>query len=168
MGLAYSRSLTAFISLAVAGGLWLCFHHWWTFRYQKRIGRELVILWLLLAVGLVGSVAVGYRVGVLSRVSFVWGQIQEGDWTTVTTGRSPVYWLSWQMIQEQPWLGRGLNTFGREFFFYRANTEVGQSANLIKQAGSFQEVHNEYLQVWLELGLPGLVFFLALVLFFSS
>ncbi|MGW8181571.1 MAG: hypothetical protein ACWGQW_22810, partial [bacterium] len=55
------------------------------------------------------------------------------------------------------------NTFGKDFFYFRAETEAGQSVRLLLQSGAFREVHNEYLQVWEELGIPGLLIFLALL-----
>lgn len=161
-GLLYTRTLTAAIALAVCLGLWLVFHHWWWLRHTRRVTRGLVVLWLVLLAGGAAAGAVAVRAGLAERLGDVLEQARKGDWTTVTAGREPLYRLTWQMIQERPLTGRGLNTFGREFFHYRTETETGRSVDLIQQPGAFREVHNDYLQVWLELGLPGLLGLLAL------
>ncbi len=161
-GLAYSRTLTAVLGLALCGLLWLIFHHWWTIRQEKRFPRSLVYLWLVLIVVAGGAAVAGAKSGLVGRVRGVVRLAERGDWSVATAGRQPVYWLTWRMIEEKPWLGRGLNTFGRDFFYFRANTEAGRSAKLLQQPGAFREVHNDYLQVWEELGLPGLVILLSL------
>jgi len=112
---------------------------------------------------IVGGLGIAYKAGVLERVGRVLKASGEGSWTYATAGRTPVYWLTWQMIKQDPWLGRGLNTFGKDFFYFRAETKEGQSVWLLDQSGAFREVHNEYLQVWEELGLPGLIIFLFLL-----
>jgi len=64
------------------------------------------------------------------------------------------------MIQEKPFTGRGLNTFGSDFFYYKADRMA--SLRVLYEPGAWYEVHNEYLQLWEELGFPGLALFLAL------
>lgn len=156
-GLLYTQTLTATAALSVSLGLWLVFHHWWLLRHTRKVTRGLVILWAVLAVGAAGTLAVAVRAGLTERLADVLEQAGRGEWTTVTAGREPVYRLTWRMIQERPLLGRGLNTFGKEFFHFRAETEEGQSVRLIQQPGAFRETHNDYLQIWMELGLPGLL-----------
>jgi O-antigen ligase len=163
LGLAYSRTLTASIALASCAGLWLVFHHWWVLSRHRKVTRGLVTLWGLLLVSLAIGSAVGYKSGLFGRVETVARLAREGQWLFVTAGRQPVYQLTWEMIKEEPWLGRGLNTFGRDFFSFRVETEVGQSVRLLSQPGAFREVHNEYLQVWEELGLLGLAGFVVLL-----
>lgn len=163
LGLAYTQTLTAFAALAACLVLWLVFHHWWLLRHTRRVTRGLLLLWLGVAAGLTAAALAGSRSGIIDRLAEVVEQAREGRWTTVTAGREPVYRITWRMIREQPWLGRGLNTFGREFFAFRTGTEEGQSVRLIQQPGAFRETHNDYLQVWAELGLPGLLLLLGLL-----
>ncbi|MEJ2078928.1 MAG: O-antigen ligase family protein [Acidobacteriota bacterium] len=161
-GLAYSRTLTAVAALLICGLIWLAFHHWWAIRREHRFPRSLVYLWIaLIAVGGVG-LAVGARSGIVSRVRGVIRLAERGEWSVATAGRQPVYLLTWRMIEEEPWLGRGLDTFGQDFFYFRAGTGAGQRVRLLEQPGAFREVHNDYLQVWEELGLPGVILLLAL------
>jgi O-antigen ligase len=163
VGLAYTQTLTAFVALAACLALWLVFHHWWLLRHTRRVTRGLLLLWFGVAAGLTAAALAGSRSGIVDRLAEVVEQAREGRWTTVTAGREPVYRITWRMIREQPWLGRGLNTFGREFFAFRTGTEEGQSVRLIRQPGAFRETHNDYLQVWVELGLPGLLLLLGLL-----
>ncbi len=164
VGLAYTMTITATGGLAVGLILWIALHHWWVLRDARRAAKHLAVFWAILLVVTVGAVGVSFRLGLADRFGEVVGQIREGDWSTATAGRQPVYWLTWRMILESPVLGRGLDTFGRDFFFFRAETEAGQSVQLIHQPGAFREVHNDYLQVWRELGIVALVLLVALFL----
>jgi O-antigen ligase/Tfp pilus assembly protein PilF len=58
---------------------------------------------------------------------------------------------AWEIIKESPWLGKGLGTFGLVFPAHR---------NPLDSSAGFM-VHNDYLQIWLEAGLPGLVLLIA-------
>lgn len=163
-GLAFTMTVTAIAGFALGLTLWIALHHWWILRDRSRAGKRLAVFWAILLVASVGAVGVSLRSGLAERLTEVAGQIRAGDWTTATAGRQPVYWLTWRMIRENPVLGRGLDTFGRDFFDFRTETEEGQSVSLIHQPGAFREVHNDYLQVWQELGIAGLGILAALIL----
>ncbi len=162
-GLAFTRTLTALFGLAVCLVLWLVFHHWWMFRFGKDVKKRLAVSWILVLVGLAAAGWAAQRAGVTERVSQVAGQMSRGDWTVATAGRQPVYLITWQMIKEKPLLGAGLDSFGQDFYAYRAGTEYGRSLDMINQPGAFREVHNEYLQIWEELGFGGLLLFLGIL-----
>ncbi|MFQ5740280.1 MAG: O-antigen ligase family protein [Acidobacteriota bacterium] len=163
-GLAFTRSLTALFGLLICLALWLPFHHWWVYRKGRKLARELLIFWVILASGLTAGAVVAVQAGMVDRVVAVARQFASGDWTVATSGRRPVYLITWKMIQDRPLSGHGLNTFGQDFYQYRSDTEYGQSLALLNQPGAFREVHNEFLQVWEEMGLGGLLLFLALIL----
>jgi O-antigen ligase len=163
IGLAFARGLTASVALIVCLLLWMVFHHWWVFREGEGFSRQLTIFWLVLILAAICGLGIAYKSGVLQRVGRVLKATERGSWAYATAGRTPVYWLTWKMIQEDPLLGRGLNTFGKDFFHFRAETEAGQSVRLLQQSGAFREAHNEYLQIWEELGLLGLMLFLSLM-----
>lgn len=59
---------------------------------------------------------------------------------------------AWTIIKESPWLGKGLGSFGLVFPAHQ---------NPLDSSAGFM-VHNDYLQIWLEAGLPGLVLLLAI------
>lgn len=78
--------------------------------------------------------------------------------TTVHKGDSPrlmLFEAAWHMIAEVPWLGHGLSAFRLLYPSFRTAEETGS-------AGGW--VHNDYLQLWLEAGLPMAVFLLVLLI----
>ncbi len=58
--------------------------------------------------------------------------------------RLGVYRLTWEAIQASPWFGYGLGNFDTAFRLFRDPTVIGW----------FQEAHNEYLEMMLDLGIP--------------
>ena len=61
---------------------------------------------------------------------------------------------AWRMIQKAPWFGHGAGTFSLLYPQYRVPADIS--------GGLF--VHNDYLQIWLEMGLPAIVLLVALLL----
>ncbi len=62
-----------------------------------------------------------------------------------------IWQQAWEIIRESPWLGKGLGAFGLVFPAHQ---------NPLDTSAGFM-AHNDYLQIWLEAGLPGLVLLLA-------
>ncbi len=58
--------------------------------------------------------------------------------------RLGVYKLTWEAIKANPWLGYGLGNFDTAFRLFRDPSVVGW----------FQEAHNEYLEMMMDLGIP--------------
>jgi len=160
VGLAFTRTLTAVAATLVCSLLWLAFHHVWTLRQPGRSWKDLLVLWIVLILGTIGGGFVAYRTGLVQRAETVVSQIQEGNWTIATAGRAPVFRLTWEMIEEKPFVGRGMNSFPGEFFRFRTETETGRSIDLLPQPGAFRQAHNEYLQTWAELGIVGFLLLL--------
>ncbi len=71
--------------------------------------------------------------------------------STASPERFLIWERSWQLLMSSPWLGIGLGMFPWLWAPYR-HPEDGS-------AGYF--AHNDYLQIWTEAGLPGLLLFLA-------
>ncbi|HIE44419.1 MAG TPA: hypothetical protein EYP78_06470 [Candidatus Omnitrophica bacterium] len=66
------------------------------------------------------------------------------------------YWQAgWEMIKERPLSGFGLGCFGRAYAKYK-----------LPQAEETQMAHNNFLQVWAELGIVGFLIFLAIFIFY--
>jgi O-antigen ligase len=61
---------------------------------------------------------------------------------------------AWKMITDQPWIGIGLGTYWLFWPPYRHPADTS--------AGFY--VHNDYLQIWIETGLPGLLLLLVIEL----
>lgn len=76
-------------------------------------------------------------------------------------------WMSavtWTMIRDAPLGGHGLGTFGMEFPRYQAQAFSRESAATFLGNASFTSyAHNDYLQLWAEVGIFGLLAFIALV-----
>ena len=163
-GLIYTRTLTALLALGLALLLWAVLHCWWVLKTQESRKRVWVFLGsvAIIAVVFLGLVLSGP--GLRYRIQLVWNQVKSGQLDVATAGRYPIYLLTWQMIKERPWLGYGLNTFKEDFFHHRAGTEFGRGLKLLPEPGSYREAHNEYLQIWEELGLVGLLLFLSIFL----
>ncbi len=68
-------------------------------------------------------------------------------------GRFLIWERTWALIAESPWLGYGLGSFS--LIFPSRQHPLDGSAGFM--------AHNDYLQLWLETGLPGLVLFLAVL-----
>ena len=58
--------------------------------------------------------------------------------------RVGVYKLTWEAIKANPWFGYGLGNFDAAFHMFRDSSVVGW----------FQEAHNEYLEMMMDLGIP--------------
>ena len=162
-GLLFTRTMTASLALSGCLVLWLGFHHWWVFKRHPQSLRRLGAVWivLLLAVGLSAAFAVQSRLW--NRVRQATRQVMRGSLEVATGGRYSVYLITWDMIQDRPLAGHGLTSFAPVFYHHRTETRYGRERVLLPQAGAFREAHNEYLQTWAELGLPGLLLFAGLL-----
>ena len=67
-------------------------------------------------------------------------------------GRFLIWERAWQMLMNAPWWGIGLGTYWLHWPPYR---------NSLDSSAGFY-VHNDYLQIWIETGLPGLLLLLAI------
>jgi O-antigen ligase len=79
-------------------------------------------------------------------------------------GRIWMWAVTGTMIRAAPWGGHGLGTFGLQFPLYQARAFSQQwSAPFVANASFTSYPHNDYLQLWAELGLFGLLAFGALI-----
>ncbi len=157
VGLLLTRTMTASLALTGCLLLWLGFHHWWVVKRHPQSRRRLAALWAVIVVG--GGLAAAFAVQseLWDRVSRAARQAMSGSLEVATAGRYSVYLITWDMIKDRPLAGRGLTSFAPAFYHQRTETGYGREVALLPQAGAFREAHNEYLQTWAELGLPGLL-----------
>jgi O-antigen ligase len=132
-------------------------------------GSRGVLLSLLIAVGVVTAVA--YRrvptarligwFGLIVAAYFLANLLLEGwlggrlssvfDPTYAGHDRFLIWQRAWKMVLDEPWLGIGLGSY---WLFWPPYRHPADSS-----AGFY--VHNDYLQIWIEAGLPGLLLLLA-------
>jgi len=72
-----------------------------------------------------------------------------------------------EMIKDRPIFGSGIGTFKMNYLIYQADF-LESNPYYIKYSGKAREAHNEYLQMWAELGIVGLMIFIGIILMFYS
>lgn len=117
----------------------------------RRISRPRLIIFL--AIVLMAFMAANFllkgevvaRLGTLANLG-TWANLGNVD-----AGRFLIWERAWQMLMDAPWWGVGLGTYWLHWPPYR---------NPLDSSAGFY-VHNDYLQIWIETGLPGLLLLLA-------
>lgn len=112
----------------------------WMARNQPNFHRKLAFLTTVTLVAYFAALSIGGGVSVAQRLA---DTVQGGDPTRIMLMKSALL-----MIQDHPWLGTGLGSFRLLYPSYRYLSEAGT-------AGGW--VHNDYLQLWQEAGLPMLL-----------
>ncbi len=74
---------------------------------------------------------------------------------------------TFNMIKDKPLLGSGIGTFKMNYLDYQAEF-LKDNPYYIKYSGKAGEAHNEYLQMWAELGVIGLGIFLSIIFIFCN
>jgi O-antigen ligase len=72
---------------------------------------------------------------------------------------------TFEMIKDKPILGSGIGTFKINYLDYQADF-IEKNPYYVKYSGNAGEAHNEYLQIWSELGIIGLGIFLLIIFVF--
>lgn len=125
-------------------GVWRC-----GCPYARLIGLIAVVVLSVLVANISGAMStMGTR-------GDAWGRVLQTASDPIQSGMSRwmIWQAAWDMIQARPLLGHGPGTFFQIYPAYRLPADG---------SGGFH-VHNDYLQFWLELGLPGLMLILAIV-----
>lgn len=140
-----------YLAIAVSGGrgvalgLWSGFAviMWFSHRHTTR--RRLLALFILVAAAhLVANLLSGGLV--VDRLASLANPAKAGY------DRFLIWQQAWQMLMDNPWWGIGLGAYWLHWPPYRHPDDV---------SGGFY-VHNDYLQIWIEAGLPGLLLWLAI------
>lgn len=74
---------------------------------------------------------------------------------------------TFEMIKEKPLLGSGIGTFKMNYLDYQAEF-LKDNPYYVKYSGKAGEAHNEYLQMWAEIGIIGLGIFIGIILMFYN
>jgi len=70
-----------------------------------------------------------------------------------------------EMIKDRPMFGSGIGAFKMNYLDYQA-TLLKDNPYYVKYSGNAREAHNEYLQMWAEIGIIGLAIFIGVILIF--
>jgi O-antigen ligase len=109
----------------------------------RGVERRAMFVLLALLLGAFVSTLISHGGGLGSRLPTLAQDVQ----------RSLIWESSWAMVQDRPWLGFGLGLFFLAYPPYRQPQDA---------SGGFF-AHNDYLQFWIETGLPGLMLSLAVL-----
>lgn len=135
-----SRGATLALLLVLPPLIWLA-------RKQPQFRRKLALLATVTLLTYLAALSISGGLSVAQRLA---DTVQGGD-----PARLMLMHSAWLMIETHPWLGSGLGTFRLFYSPYRFPEEVGTGGGW---------VHNDYLQLWLEAGLPMFLMMLGLVL----
>ncbi|MDX9799631.1 MAG: O-antigen ligase family protein, partial [Bacteroidales bacterium] len=80
-----------------------------------------------------------------------------------TLRRLAIWKCTWMMIEDYPILGSGLGTYAYHTLKYQAEFFSAGNNRDIYPYGNAAQAHNEYLQLWSELGIVGLLFFVCII-----
>jgi|GEM_PF-5289892 len=77
-----------------------------------------------------------------------------------SSGRETIYAVAFEMIKTRPWLGLGIGGVEKN---YSAYVDKIEWASPERKKMVYGHLHNVYLQIWAECGIPGLAAFLCLM-----
>lgn len=128
--------------------------------YLYRVGRWRHVLPVILITLVIASSAILLTItspttNLEQEKSTILTQLSEVDLTI--TGRTLLWQAAWDMVQRQPWLGYGYSAFWLGF-----EEPSGHIWRDLRWEPP--NAHNGYLDLWLQLGLVGLIFFIILVI----
>jgi O-antigen ligase/Tfp pilus assembly protein PilF len=97
-----------------------------------------------------------------SSIKFTERTISTFDKEDVSINKRILMWkCTLNMIKDKPLIGLGISGFRANYFDYQADF-LKNNPNYIKYWSKAAEVHNEYLQLFAELGIIGLILFLSI------
>jgi len=137
---------------------------------QSRAGLACLVLALLVVIIIVRRIGVGLSIngkliiGIVLAIacfSAYYGQTLLSRFATelLSLGERGTQWeITWQAIKQAPIVGYGGGSYGTVFQVYRENVDLRDVI--------YNQSHSEYLHIWLEQGVVGLVLWL-LILWFT-
>jgi O-antigen ligase len=148
-----SQTLTAVVALGLV---------WTTWLIQQRSRR----LWIIAAATAVVLVAVGSTTGLETRIHRQLQRIENGDWYFLLSARSDGWTAAGEMVRENPVMGTGASNFSQAYYPARIAwlDRTGSIGHRAELATHFRFTHCDPLQMVAELGAPGLLWMIALLI----
>ena len=148
-----SQTLTAFVALGMVWATWL---------FQQRSRR----LWIASAAISIDVIAVGLSTGLDTRIHRQLNRIERGDWYLVLSARSDGWTAASEMIRSHPLVGTGASNFTHAYYPSRISwlDRTGSIGRRTELATHFRFAHCDPLQMNAELGIPGLIWIITLVI----
>jgi O-antigen ligase len=140
-----------------------------TEKAEKRYYKKLLLIFLLL---LIIGLSVIYIPHPFNQRGTPLGQLRSRTTIQSLTSGSSILrriatWkFTWMMIEDNLILGSGLGTYDYLTLKYQADFFARNNNRDIYPHGFAAQAHNEYLQMWAELGIIGLLFFLGILFFY--
>ncbi|MBZ0257648.1 O-antigen ligase family protein, partial [bacterium] len=137
----------------------------WAFGESHEEAKQAIRRWLVRGASLAGFfVVILIAVWMMPQFKFV-NQNVFGRFATsyqeLMTGTYPrVWWMSLQMVKDKPLTGAGFTSWMQQYPHYQSEwfENHPQTSIGLPPIGSItQRAHNDYFQAWAELGLPGLL-----------
>jgi len=147
-----SQTLTAFVALGLV---------WMTWLLHQRSRR----LWIASAATFVVVIAVGLSTALDTRIHRQLMRVERGDWYWVFSARSDGWTAASEMIRSHPLVGTGASNFTHAYYPSRVAwlDRTGTIGRRSELATHFRFAHCDPLQMVAELGVPGLIWMIALV-----
>jgi O-antigen ligase len=137
----------------IAVSLWMLFRFAIGHPEINRIQRFGYVATGILLIAVLTTLAMQQKT---SRIAAVENEISQGAETS-SGQRLEFYSMSWKMIKQHPLFGTGMGSVGIEFD--RAAAQYGTTLS-----GTMRNAHNEYLMMMIQMGVPGLLLFLWLLI----
>jgi len=135
-------------------------------KQNKIFYKKIILYFILLAII---ALAIIYIPHPLNREDTTLGKLRSRvTIESLTSGSSVLRRLAtwnftWIMIEDYPILGSGIGTYGYHSLKYQADFFAQGDNREIYPHGFAVQAHNEYLQLWSELGIIGLLIFLWII-----
>ncbi len=149
---AVSQTLTAFVAL---GLVWLI----WLLRQSSKKA------WIWGTVITVAIVAAGLSTGLDTRIKHQLVRLEKGDWYSLLSARSDGWATAGEMVRSHPVAGVGASNFSHSYYPSRVAwlERTGTIGHRSELATHFTNAHCDPFQMVAELGIPGLIWLIAMI-----
>lgn len=150
VGIIYTQTIAAIGALMAGLASWAGL----LFLSERRIRKQLIATVVLISIA--AGITTWINKEFKARIDRWLSNLKARNWEYVTSGRYHTWLTTIDMIRDKPLLGHGLGTFKSIYFDYFKDWQKRTGAGIYK-VGYALQAHNEYLQLWAEMGLAALL-----------